>query len=77
MDLASWACSRTAEEFRKTEKMKPKWTKLCQLTAELTSAGRVLRPFPTGHLWKVQLSSSLMRGIGADAEGRRRVPLNE
>lgn len=69
MDLASWACSPTAEELHKTEKTKRKWTKLCQLTAELTSAGRVLRPFPTGHLRKVQLSPSLMRGIGVDAEG--------
>lgn len=48
-----------------------------ELTAELTSSGRILHGFPTGPLRKVQLSSSLMRGIGMNADGRRCFPLNE
>lgn len=43
-----------------------------ELAAELTSAGRILHRFPT-----VQLSSSLMRGAGVNADGRRCFPLNE
>lgn len=48
-----------------------------ELAAELTSAGRILHRFPTVHLPKVQLSSSLMRGAGVNADGRRCFPLNE
>lgn len=63
--------------FVQKENTEQERTEVSELTAALAAAGRVRRAFPTGHLWKVQLSPSPVRGVGVDADGRHCVPVNE